>query len=57
VAPDTANCSRITDIDEIKNQLVVEWGSVKYSVVATEVDDWQHRLNACVLAGDGHFEH
>ena len=46
--------------DELLNgmwRLVATWTEFQQSVVDDTVDQWQKRLEACIRAEGGHFEH
>ena len=48
---------QIHNVDELKRQLVDVWSGLQQSVVDTSVSEWRKRLQACVRAKAGHFEH
>ena len=45
------------DTDELRKRLVVTWAEFQQSVVHDAVDQWQKRLEACIRAEGGQFEH
>jgi len=47
----------IFDTDELRKRLVATWAEFQPSVVDYAVDQWQKRLEACIRAEGGHFEH
>jgi len=44
-------------MDELWKRHVVTWGEFEQSVVDDAVDQWRKRLQACIHAHVGHFEH
>jgi len=38
-------------------RLISVWCELDHSVVNHAIDEWRHRLSACVDAEGGHFEH
>ena len=48
---------QIHNVDELKRRLVDVWSSLQQSVVDAAVSEWRKRLQACVDAKGGHFEH
>jgi len=49
--------TRVHDIDELRQRLITVWCGLEHSAVDDAIDQWQHRLRACVDTEDGHFEH
>jgi len=49
--------SSIRDTDELRKRLVATWAEFQQSMVDDTVDEWQKRLEACICAEGGHFEH
>ena len=47
----------IHDTDELRKRLVVTWAEFQQSVVDNAIDQWRKRLEACIRAEGGHFEH
>ena len=47
----------IRDTDEFRKRLVATWAEFQQSVVDDAVDQWRKRLEACIRAEGGHFEH
>ena len=47
----------ICDTDELRKCLIATWAEFWQSVVDDAVDQWRKRLEACVCAEGGHFEH
>ena len=45
------------DVDQLRERLISIWCELDQFVVNHAVDDWRHRLSACVDAEGGHFEH
>ena len=45
------------DIDQLRERLISVWCELHQSVVNHAIDEWRHRLSACVDAEGGHFEH
>jgi len=48
---------RIRNTDELQKRLVATWAEFQQSVVDYAVDQWRKRLEACIYAEGGHFEH
>ena len=48
---------QIHNVDELKRRLVDVWSGLQQSVVDAAVSEWRKRLQACVCAKGGHFEH
>ena len=48
---------RIRNTDELQKRLVATWAEFQQSVLDYPVDQWQKRLEACICAEGGHFEH
>jgi len=38
-------------------ELVAVWKDLEQHILATAIDQWHHRLTACIRAKGGHFEH
>jgi len=49
--------TRITDLDELKLPLSMEWAKLDQVVTASTIRQWRRRLSACVKADDGQFRH
>jgi len=49
--------TKIRDLDHLKQRLVEEWANFEQEIVDSAVKNWRQRLQACVRAGGGHFEH
>jgi len=47
----------IRNTDELRKRLVATWAEFQQSVVDYTVDQWRKRLEACICAEGGHFEH
>jgi len=47
----------ICDTDELRIRLVATWAEIQHSEMDGAVDQWQKRLEACIRAEGGHFEH
>ena len=45
------------DVDELRERLISVWCELDQSVVNHAIDEWRHRLSACVDAEGGHCEH
>ena len=50
-------CSRIRDVDHLKQRLIEEWRFFDQNIIDRAVRQWRVRLRACVRANGGHFEH
>ena len=48
---------RITDLDQPKQRLRMEWAKLDHVVIAAAIRQWRRRLSACVNAGGEHPEH
>ena len=44
------------DIDQLREHLISVWCELDQSVVINDIDEWRHRLSACVHAKSRHFE-
>jgi len=44
------------DIDQLHERLISVWCELDQSVVNHAIDEWRHRLSACVHAEGRHFE-
>ena len=50
------NKTRITDLDELKQQLRMEWAKLDHVVIVViATRQWRRGLSACVNAAGGHF--
>ena len=47
----------VRDVNELKQRLIDTWSAVQQNIIDKAIDQWQKRLNACVKASGGHFEH
>jgi len=47
----------VHDTDELWQRLVATWAEFQHSVVYDATDQWRKRLEACIHAEGGHFEH
>ena len=47
----------IHDTDELRKRLVATWAEFQQSVVDYAVDQWRKRLETCIRAEGGYFEH
>jgi len=47
----------ITDLDNLKHRIRIEWAKLDHAVIAAAVCQWRHCLSACVRVGGGHFKH
>ena len=52
-------CCSFTVINTLKECLIAVWSDFRQVIrpIDTAVDQWRKRLQACVCANDGHFEH
>jgi len=46
---------KISDIDELREQLTATWYNVEQSIIDSAIDQWRKWLTACVKAKGGHF--
>ena len=44
-------------VDQLHEHLISVWCELDQSLVNHAIDEWRHRLPACVDAEGGHFEH
>ena len=44
-------------IDLIENYITEEWDKLDQHIIDKAVGEWRKRLQACVAAGGGHFDH
>jgi hypothetical protein len=49
--------TRIRDVDHLRTRLLEEWSRFDQRIIDGAVNQWRKRLEACVRAGGGHFEH
>ena len=49
--------SRVNTVDELKERLIAVWSAFRLAIIDTAIDQWRKRLQACVRANYGHFEH
>jgi len=51
--------SRIRDVNHLKERVIEEWCDLDHhhSIICVAVNQWRTRLEACVRADGGHFEH
>ena len=47
----------VHDTDELRQRNVKTWDEFQQNVVEYTIDQWRKRLEACVDAEGGHFEH
>jgi len=45
------------DVDELRCRIAEEWDKLDQRIIHKAVGEWRKRLQACVAAGGGHFEH
>jgi len=45
------------DVDELRRRIAEEWEKLDERIIDKAVGEWRKRLQACVAAGGGHFEH
>jgi len=45
------------DVDELRRQIAEKWNKLDQRIIDKAVGEWRKRLQACVAAGGGHFEH
>lgn len=48
---------RIRDVDELRERILTAWDELDQRVIDNAVREWRTRLQACVKAKGGHFEH
>jgi len=44
-------------LNELKECLIALWSDFRQVIIDTAFDQWRNRLQACVRANGGHFEH
>ena len=49
--------TRVYTLDELKQRLVAVWSGLQQNIIDTAINQWRKRLQACVRADGGHFEH
>jgi hypothetical protein len=49
--------TRIRDVAHLRERLVEEWAAFDNRIVESAVQQWRGRLQACINAEGGHFEH
>lgn len=49
--------TRVGDVNQLKQRLVEEWSRFEQSIIDGAIRQWRQRLQACVRADGGHFEH
>jgi hypothetical protein len=54
---DSVYRTRIRDVSHLKERLTEEWRDFDHSIIERAVTQWRFRLEACVQASGGHFEH
>jgi len=47
----------IHDVNDLKQRLLEVWDGLDQRIIDDAVAQWRHRLQACVQAEGGHFEH
>jgi transposase len=57
VLQDRVYRTRVRDVDHLKQRLVEEWSRFDQSIIIGAIGQWRQRLQACVRAAGGHFEH
>jgi len=45
------------DVDKLRRQIAEKWDKLDRRIIDKAVGEWRKRLQACVAAGGGHFEH
>jgi len=48
---------RIHALDHLKHSLIEEWNDFSQHIIDEAVAHWRQRLQACIRARGGHFEH
>ena len=48
---------RIRDVNELRQKIVDAWDEIDQRVIDAAIQQWRTRLQACVAARGGHFEH
>ena len=49
--------TKIRDIEELRERMVNAWDEFDQLVIHAAIGQWRARLEACVEANGGHFEH
>ena len=49
--------SQIHDVDQLKSRLIEEWEHFQQVFIDEAIRQWHPRLQACIRAHGGHFEH
>ena len=47
----------IHDVNDLKQRLLEMWAALEQGLIDNTVAQWCQRLQACVQAAGGHFEH
>jgi len=47
----------IKDVDELRCRIAEEWDKLDQCTIDKAVTEWRKRLQACMAAGGGQFEH
>jgi len=47
----------VLNMVDFKQRIVAEWAALDHSIIASAIAQWRLRLQACVRAAGGHFEH
>ena len=48
---------RIHDVNDLKQSLLEVWNDLDQTIIDGAVAQWRLRLQACIQAEGGHFEH
>src|SRR5277367_4524857 len=46
-----------TSVEALKRSLTREWETIPIETLRASVEDWRPRLEQCIAAGGGNFEH
>ena len=49
--------TKVQDVNDLKRRLINVWADMQQSVIDDAIDQWRKRLQACVQARGGQFEH
>jgi len=49
--------SLIHDVDQLKSRLIEEWEHFHHVFIDEAIRQWRPRLQVCIRAHRGHFEH
>jgi len=57
IMQDRAYKTKVKDVTELHQRIVCEWEHLDQHIIDTAIRQWRKRLQACVAAKGGQFEH